>query len=346
VSVNIKINNLILIKFAMAEPKYINLQQCPLCGSYEKKLLFKATDVLMRKPGEFGIEECTECSFRFTNPRISIEDIFNYYTTDYHCYKGEQSVPKKNLINEIDLSKSKTDSINLKKIDIDYELVGGFWGCRAWVLPKISSGATVLELGCGNGSFIKVCVSRQWKTIGSDLNPDLENVIKAIGGDFIYTELPKIELPDNSLDAVFAWQVLEHLYEPIETLREIERVLKPDGIFAFSVPNSDCWQFKFFKDKWAGLQVPTHISHFSEKTICQLVEKSGLQIVEIYEQNTIGCLYPSILLWMGQKNVSLSDQWTPISLINKGVDRVISILVGLILGKNQAERLTVVCIRK
>ncbi|WP_190556718.1 class I SAM-dependent methyltransferase [Anabaena sphaerica] len=320
-----------------SESKYLDLQKCPLCGSLNSQLLFKANDILMGKPGEYNIEECTECSFRFTNPRPYAEDIFNYYTSDYHCYRDDNR--KKNDVTESSDLENKVFTSNS-----GYTLHGGFWGSRGWVFPNLQKGAKILEIGCGSGGFIRECIARRWETLGMDLNPDLEPVITQMGAKFLPTTLPIIDLPDSYLDAVFAWQVIEHLYEPVETLTEIQRILKPNGILAFSVPNSDCWQFHLFKDKWAGLQVPTHVSHFSEKTIRQVVEKSGLKVVEIYGQNTIGCLCPSILFSMGRKNVSLSDQWTPLSSVNKIIDRFLSILISLLFGRNQAERLTVICI--
>ncbi|WPF88365.1 class I SAM-dependent methyltransferase [Cyanobacterium aponinum AL20118] len=324
---------------AIDQSEYIELKNCPLCGSSEKHLLFKAHDLLMGQPGEFGVEQCLQCDFRFTNPRPPAESIFDYYTKNYHCYRDDGICTNKTI-------ESSTSEKTVSNECLKYSFYGGFWGSRGWVIPNLSKGATVLELGCGSGGFVRECVSRGWNTIGTDLNRDLQSNIFNMGAKFIETNLPSINLPDNHLDAVFAWQVLEHLYQPIETLEEIKRVLKPQGIFAFSVPNSDCWQFHLFKNKWAGLQVPTHVSHFSEKSIRQVVEKSGLNIVEIYGQNTIGCLYPSILFWSGKTSVTLSQQWTPINFINKLVDRFLSIFVSLIFGKNQAERLTVICVKE
>ncbi|BAQ61189.1 SAM-dependent methyltransferase BT3209 [Geminocystis sp. NIES-3708] len=323
----------------IAKFEYIELKNCPLCGSPEKRLLFKANDLLMGQPGEFGVEQCIECDFRFTNPRPPAENIFDYYTKDYHCYRDDRI--STNKIIESSASEKIVSNDSLK-----YSFYGGFWGSRGWVIPNLSKGATVLELGCGSGSFVRECVSRGWNTIGTDLNQDLQSTIVNMGAKFIETNLPLINLSDNHLDAVFAWQVLEHLYQPIETLEEIKRVLKPNGIFAFSVPNSDCWQFNLFKNKWAGLQVPTHVSHFSQKSIHQVVEKSGLKIIGIYAQNTVGCLYPSILLSQGLDNVSLSQQWTSINFVNKLVDRFLSIFISLIFGVKQAERLTVICLKK
>jgi len=316
--------------------QYVDIKQCPLCGSAEKQLLFKAKDILMGQPGEFAVEQCVKCNFRFTNPRPSFENIFDYYTKDYHCYRDDRTSTNK-IIEPLPTQKmTVTDSIK-------YHFHGGFWGSRGWVLPNLPKGAKILEIGCGGGGFIRECISHGWDTIGTDLNSELESTITSMGAKFIKTTLPIIDLPDNSLDAVFAWQVLEHLYQPIETLEEIKRVLKPNGIFAFSVPNSDCWQFHFFKDKWAGLQVPTHVSHFSAKSIQQVVEKSGLNVINIHGQNTIGCLLPSMLIWMGRENVTIGQQWTSINLVNKIIDRFLSVTISLIFGKTQSERLTIVC---
>jgi SAM-dependent methyltransferase len=320
--------------------EYIELQKCPLCGNTRKNTLFTARDLLMNCPGDFRVEQCSECGFKYTNPRPSPDSILEYYTSEYYAYHSSSKIeitPK--------YLEPKTKISFTRKA---YNLDGGYYGCRAWVFPQLAKGSRVLELGCGSGSFIRQCVYRGWETTGMDLNPDLESIIGELGAKFVPTTLPKIDFPDNSLDAVFAWQVVEHLYDPVTTVAEVKRVLKPGGIFAFSVPNSECWQFFFFKDKWAGLQVPTHLNHFSASTLKRLVNLAGLSLIKIYPQNTIGCLFPSILLSMNKTRVSLTpeiqNRWMSLSL--KIIDRVAGILISSFGGIQQAERLTVICEKK
>jgi len=98
-------------------------------------------------------------------------------------------------------------------------------------------GATILDAGCGNGNFI-IDENRDiidW-ACGIDLKPEYtkKNVCM---DELNFASLDAIPYPDNSFDAVLSLWVLEHLEEPLPTIHEISRVLKPGGLFFFATPN-------------------------------------------------------------------------------------------------------------
>lgn len=321
---------------------FVTIQKCPLCNSKSIRNLFQAKDLLMLKEGTFNIQECQECSYRFTNPQPSPESIFDYYTSDYPCYQPYDDWDSLSKYNCKDENASRMHLYNVRLNETSYSFYGGPFGARAWAFPHLPRGAKVMELGCGTGSFIQQCVTKGWKTIGTDLNPDLDNLIASVGGKFFTTNLPSLNFPDNHFDAIFAWQVMEHLYDPVTTCQEIHRVLKPGGFFIFSVPNSNCWQFKLFKSKWAGLQVPTHLSHFCRKSIRLMLKLSNLKLKKIYGQNTIGCLIPSIQLMAGRQNVELSKPLLGSLLLSRIFDRGLGLLVTYFFGCSQSERITII----
>ncbi len=107
----------------------------------------------------------------------------------------------------------------------------------------IKSGAQVLDFGCGPGGYI-VPLSRiigpYGKIYALDVNPQALSSAKNIASknnlnnvDTILSD-GKTGLPDMSMDYVLLYDVLHHLDRPEETLAELHRVLKPDGILAMS----------------------------------------------------------------------------------------------------------------
>lgn len=86
----------------------------------------------------------------------------------------------------------------------------------------------LLDLGSGKGHFIK-SLPQNFKTVGVDYNTLSDYTV-----NISYEKLP---FQDKSFDMVTAWQVLEHLENPFFASREIERVLRPGGLFLMSVPN-------------------------------------------------------------------------------------------------------------
>ncbi len=123
-------------------------------------------------------------------------------------------------------------------------------------ISKLSNDLEILDLGCGSGLFGKV-LSEKFK----------QNKIKMVDIDdyrvhekqkpFYQVDLSFEKLPfaDNSFEVVTSFQLIEHLENPFNHLREVDRVLKPGGLFIISMPNG--WNFysrlKFlFRNKIEG----------------------------------------------------------------------------------------------
>lgn len=100
--------------------------------------------------------------------------------------------------------------------------------------------ARILECGPGAGRFLRALADRGYtRLFGCDIGryivPEIEKKLSGFAAlDLSFNKLP---WPDNSFDAVCAWEVLEHLENPHNVLREIHRVLRPGGFFMISLPN-------------------------------------------------------------------------------------------------------------
>lgn len=99
----------------------------------------------------------------------------------------------------------------------------------------------ILDIGCGDGGFSallgKACGAREVYGVEiSEKGVEManKNGVKALKCDIDEENLP---FEDAYFDAVFAGEVIEHLFDPDHFLNEIHRVLKVDGIFVLSTPN-------------------------------------------------------------------------------------------------------------
>jgi len=91
-------------------------------------------------------------------------------------------------------------------------------------------------------------------------------------------KLDVVNLPDNSFDAVIMWHVLEHLERATHALREVNRVLKPGGIFLVAVPNFGSLEARLTRDKWFHLDVPRHLTHFTGSALASSLAQNLFQI--------------------------------------------------------------------
>ena len=120
----------------------------------------------------------------------------------------------------------------------------------AFLLPHLTPGAEVLDVGCGPGT-ISVDLARLvypgWVT-GIDLDDEVVEVarresagVEGTGLTFAVGDVYSLDFDDASFDVVYAHQVLQHLGDPVAALREMRRVLRSPGILA--VRDSDYGAF-------------------------------------------------------------------------------------------------------
>lgn len=94
----------------------------------------------------------------------------------------------------------------------------------------LKRGVSILDVGCGDGYFLRRCEGKFKQRHGLDL----------MLGDKIEK---KLDYPDNSLDTVTMLAVIEHLDYPKDIITEISRILKPNGSFIFTTPNHKAEKF-------------------------------------------------------------------------------------------------------
>ena len=120
-----------------------------------------------------------------------------------------------------------------------------FFKPRSDVLEEagIKPDAQVLDFGCGPGGYIlplSRMIGPYGKIYALDINPQAIRSVKNLASKKKLNNIDTIlsdgntGLPDTSMDYVLLFDVLHHLIQPEDTLAELHRVLKPDGILAMS----------------------------------------------------------------------------------------------------------------
>lgn len=140
---------------------------------------------------------------------------------------------------------------------------------------------TILEIGCGPGHFLRSLESLDIRASGIELN--LESIDKKVTNFPIYPKsIEELSETNNKFDAIFAFQVLEHVSDPHKLIRSSISCLSKGGILMFSVPNNN--YIDFFKQRDAFDLPPHHMGHFTPNTLKRIGNFLGLDTKAIYIQ--------------------------------------------------------------
>jgi len=137
-----------------------------------------------------------------------------------------------------------------------------------------------LDIGCATGEFLDFFKKKGWKVSGVEPNESARNYAIQTYNLNVMEEKDIQALADEKFDVVTMWHVLEHVHDINERVSQIYRILKNDGSTVIAVPNFMSNDASFYKQFWAGYDLPRHLFHFSEKTITALFEKSGFSFIE------------------------------------------------------------------
>jgi SAM-dependent methyltransferase len=135
----------------------------------------------------------------------------------------------------------------------------------AYLLPRLKSGDTLLDIGCGPGTItadLATQVTPGRVTALEPTGPALDLARAEIGRrgldtvDFAVGDVHALDFADGTFDVVHAHQVLQHVGDPVTALREMARVTRPGGLIA--VRDSDYAAFTWFPqlpelDEWLDL---------------------------------------------------------------------------------------------
>lgn len=217
------------------------LDRCPVCGSPELTRHMET--------GGLALDRCGRCGTVFQNPLPVPEESAGHYV-QYRRMGGRRFVSVVEGL--IGISRMK----------------------RAVKVARLASPGRILDIGCGRGWMLKRLVSTGWDCYGVELpgrGPG-DAPFKLHEGDLMGAGYEA-----DFFDVVTMWHVLEHLHNPLETMAEIHRVLKPGGAVLIEVPNAGGLQSALFGRRWFHLDLPRHIFHFGRGQLVHLLRISGFR---------------------------------------------------------------------
>jgi len=227
---------------------------CNLCGNKHFRVL--------EDDAPFRVLQCENCSLIFVYPCPDQGELVEHYNDNYYAeWIGAQERRRIRM-----------------------------WSRRLEKLERFRHKGRLLDIGCGEGTFLRLAKKNGWQISGTELSPYAAKYASDRLGDKIFCgELLDARYSTDSFDVVSMWHVLEHVTDPKRYLIEIRRILRPDGLLAIAVPNVNNLAmriaYRIIKGRQMELftkdQKEVHLYHFSPETIQTYLNKTGFKCVKL-----------------------------------------------------------------
>ncbi len=219
--------------------------RCNICTGPLRSRFERVLDPQTRET--FEISECAECGLGHTLPQPN--DLGRYYGPAYHG--GRHGFTARYCL----------------------------WRRERFVFPRVEdpTGKRLLDVGCGDGSWLLTARDHGFTVTGTELNPTLARE----AGLEVFESLDDVKGP---FDVVTMWHSLEHLRDPRATIERLSQLLSPGGWLFIAVPDAEGLQASLFGAKWFHLDVPRHLFHFGERSLRALLGRTGFDVKHVWHQ--------------------------------------------------------------
>jgi 2-polyprenyl-3-methyl-5-hydroxy-6-metoxy-1,4-benzoquinol methylase len=153
----------------------------------------------------------------------------------------------------------------------------------AWVRSYAGAGR-LLDVGAAGGAFVLEAREAGFDAMGVEPAPAFARHARdVLGVDVRDGRIEELELPQDEVDAVTMWHVLEHIPAPLDTLEHIRGLLRPGtGLLFAEVPNFTSVAARSMGRDWTHLDPSVHVSQFTPDALRRLVTGAELDVVDLH----------------------------------------------------------------
>jgi len=225
--------------------------KCYICGS---------DSVFLLKKDGFDEFQCLKCKLSFVHPQPTAD----WLKSD--VYSLESGYQKN------------------KSQDLSKELPGKRYGRVLDFVTKEKLNGNLLDVGCSSGQFMYWARQRGFNCRGVEINKRTAEIARQNGFEVFNGFLQEAIFERGSFDVIFLGDVIEHVNNPRDFLKDAVSFLKTDGLLVISTPNVNCfWSkytlllYKLFKIPWTSATPPYHLFQFSFENLNLLTSEFELK---------------------------------------------------------------------
>jgi 2-polyprenyl-3-methyl-5-hydroxy-6-metoxy-1,4-benzoquinol methylase len=268
------------------------LGACPVCGEAGRTLLHAALadDSFRAVPGTWPLWRCAGCDCAYLDPRpdrTSIGEAYRRYYTHEPAAAAAAVLSWRGRLRRW---------LEAAYVQRRYGAPGpASWtgaGLYALLLPHRRAtdvrlrhlggpgrGRRLLDVGCGDGSFLRQAQACGWQVEGLDPDPQAVAEGRRQGLPLRQGGLEALAGQSACFDRLTLSHVIEHLHDPAAALADCHRLLRPGGRLWIATPNIDSAGHARHGRFWRGLEAPRHLVLFHEAALRRLLAQAGFGAV-------------------------------------------------------------------
>jgi SAM-dependent methyltransferase len=139
----------------------------------------------------------------------------------------------------------------------------------------------ILDVGCGIGYFLAVAKERGWEVYGTEYTNEAVRICEEKGINMQKGVLNNENYEKDSFDIITSFEVIEHINNPNEELRNFYSLLRPGGLVYVTTPNFNSLLRYRLKEKYNVISYPEHLSYYSPKTLTKVFQDCGFKTLKI-----------------------------------------------------------------
>ena len=216
---------------------------CPICGSRAISDLWQVN--------RYTVARCQDCTNRFVRERLTLEALFEHYaSSEPSTYVDENSDWLKYYYSKA------------AKLVRSYHPTPG----------------KILDIGCSRGWFFDEMTG--WECYGTEISSRDATAARERGNATIFVGAFE-EMPEREafFDVITMQDVLDHLIDPLESLKRVIRQLKPGGTLLIKVHDFSCLYARLSGSRFYAIIPPSHLFYYTRPGLRKLVELAGFEPV-------------------------------------------------------------------
>ena len=242
---------------------------CPICSNDINNKVIFAKEMYIGTRDVFKYIFCSSCqSLSILNIPINLKYYYSKYPNLLYK-KPKLNFFRKNIYKYLILKNNIISKLLFKRLKAYDSLP--FKSLHKY---KISKTSKILDVGCGNGSFIEHLVKLGYKNaVGIDPFISYKNISSRIQKKNIFEIEEKYNL-------IMFNHSFEHQPNLDHICKKLDEILAPKGLCIIRMPNIESQSFRIFKEYWEGIHAPFHLRLPSRKGMKILFKNTTLELVE------------------------------------------------------------------